>query len=224
MNQTFWLLTVAGSLVLLMPTAVWAGSYSVTGAVDEGGNASVVPFDSTKGTLTGVSWTASLLPFVDVQLMNNTSQDIINVNLSFSALNVSGTAPDGSTRSASGSGSIHYDGIVAGFSADEDGSISLSLPSTSVDASKLSFYDGPGQPNFTFSIPTYTLGTLPTGTSIVSQFSAYVFNPSSGEHGSVNVTYTFTPNAVAAPEPSTLTLLGLGSLGLLGYGRRRRKA
>jgi hypothetical protein len=27
----------------------------------------------------------------------------------------------------------------------------------------------------------------------------------------------------AAPEPSSLTLLGLGSLGLLGYGRRRRK-
>jgi hypothetical protein len=28
----------------------------------------------------------------------------------------------------------------------------------------------------------------------------------------------------AAPEPSSLTLFGLGSLGLLAYGRRRRKA
>jgi hypothetical protein len=33
-----------------------------------------------------------------------------------------------------------------------------------------------------------------------------------------------TPLVSSAPEPSTLTLFGLGSLGLLGYGRRRRKA
>jgi hypothetical protein len=31
------------------------------------------------------------------------------------------------------------------------------------------------------------------------------------------------PIASATPEPSTLTLLGPGSLGLLGYGWRRRK-
>jgi hypothetical protein len=32
------------------------------------------------------------------------------------------------------------------------------------------------------------------------------------------------PAAAPTPEPASLTLFGLGSLGLLGYGRRRRKA
>jgi hypothetical protein len=35
-----------------------------------------------------------------------------------------------------------------------------------------------------------------------------------------DVTYTTTP----VPEPSTLTLVGLGTLGLLGYGWRRKQA
>jgi hypothetical protein len=36
-------------------------------------------------------------------------------------------------------------------------------------------------------------------------------------------TFGATLAPTAAPEPSSLTLLGLGSLGLAGYGRRRRK-
>jgi hypothetical protein len=50
------------------------------------------------------------------------------------------------------------------------------------------------------------------------------YNDSQGEL----ITMDFPNNsginpATAAPEPASLTLLGLGSLGLIGYGRRRRR-
>jgi hypothetical protein len=43
-----------------------------------------------------------------------------------------------------------------------------------------------------------------------------------GEYGPAMIG-NFGINASPAPEPSSLTLLGLGALGLLGYGWRRRK-
>jgi hypothetical protein len=39
-----------------------------------------------------------------------------------------------------------------------------------------------------------------------------------------SVTLTITTAATAVPEPSTMALAGLGALGLVGYGIRRRKA
>jgi hypothetical protein len=39
-----------------------------------------------------------------------------------------------------------------------------------------------------------------------------------------SVTLTFNTTVVESPEPSTMALAGLGALGLIGYGVRRRKA
>jgi hypothetical protein len=39
-----------------------------------------------------------------------------------------------------------------------------------------------------------------------------------------NATFTATTATTATPEPASLTLLGIGAAGLLGYGWRRKRA
>jgi hypothetical protein len=47
---------------------------------------------------------------------------------------------------------------------------------------------------------------------------------SSGQTGTLDATTQATAVATATPEPSTMAIAGLGALGMIGYGLRRRKA
>lgn len=42
--------------------------------------------------------------------------------------------------------------------------------------------------------------------------------------GHIEIDSNFNPNTAAVPEPSSLVIAGLGALGFVGYGLRRRKA
>lgn len=76
---------------------------------------------------------------------------------------------------------------------------------------------------------TLTLGVLPSGAAIDLQLAQVVsvtdnFDNSAWDNSELSLTIPTEVDAVAAPEPATFALFGLGVLGLIGLRRRREKA
>jgi hypothetical protein len=68
------------------------------------------------------------------------------------------------------------------------------------------------------------IGVLDTNAEITSIVFGLTNVPSDGGNFAINSVRLVTPAVTAAPEPASLTLLGTGAAGLLGYGWRRKRA
>jgi hypothetical protein len=66
-------------------------------------------------------------------------------------------------------------------------------------------------------------GSITVDASDTAAFNLDVVTPGGGYTTESGVSYSTTSSPAAVPEPASLTLLGFGALGLLGYGWRRRR-
>jgi len=124
------------------------------------------------------------------------------------------TGPSGSTTVTSSIG-----GSVTTDSGGKD-SLSFNSMVNGTNLATQSFTDLPkGSYNNTISP---TVSSLPSTYSMgeVLQIQLNSFNDKLNYSSSTDLTNT----PVAVPEPSTMAIAGLGGLGMLGYGLRRRKA
>jgi len=68
------------------------------------------------------------------------------------------------------------------------------------------------------------IATFVRGTSPFSLSQSITVTLSAGDSASFVITTAASPSGVSVPEPSSMVIAGLGALGLIGYGLRRRKA
>jgi hypothetical protein len=162
------------------------------------------PFTTAQVTLSGTGDTANIV--------GGGPGSLFNVNLT-TTVTVAGIGPGGSNVTATFTDgtnvAVHQMSSVAGFD-DATSRSNIAFTSNSLFA-------------------TYGLTTSiapPVSGSLTDNPTNHMYNTTQGTltFTSFGSTSTFGATLVTpAPEPSTLTLLGLGSLGLLGYGWRRRK-
>lgn len=225
LKRTLLLTTLAIATVIGGSTGTQAASVTYTSSTFTGvtpytENLAVTKFDTTLGTLTGISITVSSQASADIGVINNTSNDLqftdafasskvtvsttvgttTSVEVAASTDSVSGTATANSTTNVIGPLGPVVTSAAAIIAAADFGNyqgVGVGTVDLKVDA---------GVGNYGGSGPT---GLFFGGSTTVASY--------------VTITYEYTPAAV--PEPTSSAMFGIGivlAVGL-GWGRRRRE-
>jgi hypothetical protein len=171
-------------------------------------------FDTSLGTLTGVTLTLAIHGTAEVDVTNPSQSVAMPFSDATATLPVTGTGPDGSfiplSLSAGPLSGTAPPGATTGF----PGTATDMSNSISIAPANFSFYEGLGSLSASFST------AADNGTFSGSAASGVSFTGSATVGGQLTVTYSFT---AATPEPSSIVLAGLGVVGLACAVRSRRK-
>jgi hypothetical protein len=167
-------------------------------------------FDTSLGTLTGISFTivADITATVKVVNLATTSETFTNA---FTSDTVTTTGPGGFTLSTTPTASVASGTVAAGALNTYPGTTGTSTGS-SVYTGSFTPYEGPGSATVALG---FAGGSASSGGT--SPSSDILFGGSAAAGGYVKVTYTYTPSAV--PEPTSMALLGIGMTSFLAFRR-----
>jgi hypothetical protein len=213
--------TVIGGASGTQAASVTYTSSTFTGVTPYTQNLSVTKFDTSLGTLTGISITVSSQASADIGVVNNTGTDLAFSNASASSqVTVSttvGTATSvdvtASTANVSGTATANTTTTVAG----PLGSL-VTSGAAIIAAADFGNYEGSGSGTVDLKVDAGV------GNYSGSGVSGLFFGGSTTVASFVTVTYDYTPVA-AVPEPTSSAMFGIGivlAVGL-GWGRRRRE-
>ena len=213
-----FLLTLAATMAV-GGSSLFGGTISFshttsTGAVPFTDNFTLQEFDTTLGTLTGITITLSDTATAEVDVFNSTStaQGFTNATASIplnltgpASVSVNTTAVAGPIAGTANPGVNAFPGIPGTGSG-----------STNVASANFGSYEGVGTTFASFSVASST-GNF-SGTSVPGVF----FGGSATVGAVTTITYTYTPST-GTPEPSTMALLGSSLLGVGFIARKRVK-
>ena len=209
------LLLLGGSFTRANALTLMYSQTIPTAAVPYTYNFTLPTFDSTLGTLTGVTIDLSTSATAEVDVFNATgsSQSFTNA---FANLPITVTGPDTSTASTTVSAGPLSGTANPGFNTFP-GITGTGTGSTSVPSSGFALYQTPGgaPANFAAAVSGGTYG----GTAAPGVF----FSGSATAGGTVKITYTYTVPNGSVPEPGSVVLLCAGGISGAGVLLRRRK-
>lgn len=194
-----------------------AGSY--TGAVDvqttnypgAGGQGQI----STTVNVTQVTASPAETLSISVQLVAS--------NLGASSTNILWNNPAGTPVTASAAASLAASGDTGTVTTTTYYASTSSLATTGLGANVISATSSPGNTSGNLANPatTYTLSQ----TVVLTGFTIGAGPPPGTNAPTFGGTSSIVGPALAAvPEPSSLAIAGIGALGMIGFGLRRRKA